>query len=328
MMVVVHHVLNSRMAERWNLAETDFGRPGVLVFFVISGFVMMHACRDEAPATFAIRRVIRVAPLYWVMTLAFFAIVLAGDVAKGAPLQRVPDLVQSLLFIPHYHFGSPEKIWPILVPGWTLNYEMFFFVLFAIGIASGRVRIVVPAMLVALLVAGQVITTDNALIVTWTHPFLILFLAGIGLAVLWETRDFSSLTLLFPLGLGVITVAASNLLPEDWMHPAFYVGAVLTVTGTLALQSRWPDLRVGLLGTLGDASYSIYLLHTILMVFIFKALRMLPFDGPLFAAAAGVATVVICAAAGVLCYRKLEKPMLQSMRRRFDPGKRIVRGAP
>ncbi|PHP26094.1 hypothetical protein CJ301_18300 [Limimaricola cinnabarinus] len=138
----------------------------MLIFFVISGFVIMHACRDEPVRTFAVRRIIRVVPLYWLMTQAFYVLMLRSDLAAGTPLARLPELVASLLFIPHYHQGVPTEIWPLLVPGWTLNYEMFFFAVFGIGIAFGRPAHVAGAILLALVAAGVLLDLQDARLVT------------------------------------------------------------------------------------------------------------------------------------------------------------------
>lgn len=319
MLVVLHHAVHERAGFFSPLAKTaDFGRPGVLIFFVISGFVMMHACRNEPVKVFARRRIIRVAPLYWVMTLVFFAIVFRNDLAAGDPLRRVPELLQSLFFIPHYHSGVTTEIWPILVPGWTLNFEMFFFLIFAIGIASGRPALVSVLILAGLILVGLVVTTQNPLIVTWTHSFLVLFIAGIGLAKLWQRTDFSSFVWLFPVGMALVLIAALGMLPEQWTHPAFYVAAVITVAGTLAIQDRSSGFESKILAAIGDASYSIYLSHTILMIFLFKALRALPLDGWLQFSVVLVLALAICAGAGILIYRFVEMPLTKLLRRRFD----------
>ena len=324
MMVVLHHALHARPGFFNPLSqEVDFGRPGVLIFFVISGFVIMHACRNEPPALFALRRIIRIVPLYWLLTLVFFAILSPNDLAAGDPLRRVGELVQSLLFIPHWHMSTPTEIWPILVPGWTLNYEMFFFVIFAIGIAAGRPAEVSIALLAALVLTGWALPLEGALWKTWTNAFLILFIAGILLAKVWQKRDFSTHIWMLPAGFGLVCLAALHLVPTEGSVPALFLGAVLTVAGTLAWQDRAPQMRIPLLGQLGDASYSFYLSHTILMIFLYKGLRVLPLSGwPQFILSC-VLVICLCAAAGVLLYRTVEAPMTKALRRAFEKPKPI-----
>ncbi|MBY6005204.1 acyltransferase [Salipiger bermudensis] len=318
MMVVLHHAVQRRPGFYSPLEESHFGRPGVLIFFVISGFVMMYACRKERPATFAKRRIIRVVPIYWVMTLVFFLLLFRNDVAAGEPTRRLFELLQSLLFIPHYHSAIETEIWPILVPGWTLNYEMFFFLVFFIGILAGKPGPVAIAILLALVGLGLVVDSTDALFVTWTNPFLLLFVAGILLAMLWRRTDFSRFVLLLPLGLGIAVIAAVNGLPESWIQPAFFAAGILTVAGTLALQDLRPSLVIPGLGAIGDASYSIYLSHTILMIPLYKAFAKLPLSGwPQFLITLTL-TLLLCALAGIAIHRRVEKPMIHWLRQRFD----------
>lgn len=318
MMVVVHHVLRALADSVPALARADLGLPGVLIFFVISGFVMMHACRDEPPATFALRRIIRVVPLYWVMTLVYFAILLRADLARGIGLDRAADLLPSLLFLPHWHFGVPDRIWPILVPGWTLNYEMFFFFLFFVGIAFGSVRAVVIALLLALVALGAAVDFADPRLITWTHPYLLLFLAGMLLALAWPRIDFARVAALLPVGLGLVILAALNGMPGAAVLPAFCLGAVLTVAGTLGVQARRPGLEIRPLAALGDASYSIYLSHTIALIFVIKGLAVLPLSGWAQTVVTGLLAVGILTAVGLAVYRWIERPMLRAMRRRLE----------
>lgn len=319
MMVVVHHALHERAGFFSPLGDVDLGRPGVLIFFVISGFVMMHACRGEPAPTFAKRRVIRVVPLYWLMTLVFFAIIFRNDLAAGVPLRRVPELLGSLFFIPHYHSGVPTEIWPILVPGWTLNFEMFFFAVFFVGILSGRPGLVASLILAGLVVLGQLVDSADARFVTWTNPFLLLFIVGIGLATLWKRTDFGRAWPLLPIGLALAFTAGFNLLPGAWTTVAFFVAAVLTVAGTLGVQTLVPNLHLKWLSAIGDASYSIYLSHTILMIFLYKALARLPLEGWAQFVVANGLTVLICTVAGIAIYRWVERPMIRALRARFEP---------
>src|SRR6476661_3943335 len=105
LMVVLHHAAAARPGIAAPLAGTDFGLAGVMAFFVISGAVMTHACRDEPLRTFALGRLIRVVPLYWLMTLAFYLIVTRREIWAGEAPGRLRELVLSLLFVPHLHPG-------------------------------------------------------------------------------------------------------------------------------------------------------------------------------------------------------------------------------
>lgn len=322
MLVVVHHALRQRPGFASPIEFIDIGSAGVMIFFVISGFVIQHACRKETVTTFAARRFIRVVPLYWLLTAVYFLIVLRKDLASGDPFARLEALAQSLLFLPHYHQGVPEMIWPLLVPGWTLNYEMYFFVLFGIGIALGRPGAVAGGLLVAAVALGLVVDSDDPRFLTWTSPILLLFLAGILLARLWSRRDFAALLWLLPLGAAALLVGSLIPFAEGPRLGLISVGAVLVMAGTLAFQDRFPTLRLRLLGAIGDASYSLYLSHTILMIFLYKAFLQLPVTPVLRFWIATPITFAVCVAAGVVLFRFVEKPLLSRMRHWTSPVRR------
>src|SRR5580658_5421280 len=130
--VVAYHAL------QWGSGGFDVGRAGVDVFFVISGFIMWRVTsgRDVTPGAFLWRRVTRVAPLYWLTTLAVLAAALVwpGFLPEVRPGWR--HLALSLAFIPHL---DPRGLpFPTLPPGWTLDYEALFYLTFAAALAGPR----------------------------------------------------------------------------------------------------------------------------------------------------------------------------------------------
>ncbi len=112
------------------------GFAGVDVFFVISGFIMWSiSARESRPAAFMVNRIVRITPLYWLATGVMIFGALAGLFPR---VVLTPDhIVNSLLFIPHVS-PSNHQVWPLLVQGWTLNYEMFFYALFALTLFAPR----------------------------------------------------------------------------------------------------------------------------------------------------------------------------------------------
>ncbi|MCA0994799.1 acyltransferase family protein [Alloyangia pacifica] len=314
-LVVLHHVLHPRPWSFSPLGEINLGRPGVLIFFVISGFIMAFACGSEPIRTFARRRVIRIVPLYWLMTVVFFAFIARNDLMSGTPFERVPELLQSLFFIPHFHRGVPDEIWPILVPGWTLNYEAFFFVIFAVGIVARSTYVLPVVLLLSLVALGAISPSDNAIFLTWTNPFLLLFAAGLTLARLFQGGGLPSRCawLLLP---GTFLMLAGAVAPGEpiWQAPLFFVAAVLIVAGVLGLEVSHFRAPHALLLRIGDASYSIYLSHTIILIPLMALFRQLPLTGwPQFLTIT-IGASVICIWLGILVWRHIEMPLIQMFR--------------
>src|SRR5882724_5744170 len=128
---------------------------GVDIFFVISGFVMVVTASHLSPGEFVRRRVARIVPLYWLLTgVVALRAVLAPHVAKNLQVTW-PYFVKSLLFIPFANPSAGDAFRPLLVPGWSLNYEMFFYAIFALilWLARDRLLLYTGILFVAMTVA-------------------------------------------------------------------------------------------------------------------------------------------------------------------------------
>ncbi|MEO7027698.1 MAG: acyltransferase, partial [Caulobacteraceae bacterium] len=184
--VVLYHAL------QWRSGGFDVGRAGVDVFFVISGFVLWRATSRHrvTPLTFLAARASRVMPLYWLATLAVVASALVWPQFLPQVRPGWGHLLLSLAFIPHF---DPRGLpFPTLPPGWSLDYEAGFYILFAIALAFARrwrawalVGGLAGATLAGLLLA------DPAYILG-ANPLLLEFAAGVLIGVIDETRAQAS----------------------------------------------------------------------------------------------------------------------------------------
>jgi len=161
------------------------GSVGVCVFFVISGFIMVQISWDDfgrrgAAANFLRRRIIRIVPLYWLATVAAFAFHKVS--ATHGANAGWSELLRSMLFIP---YRDAEDGWtPVLAQGWTLNYEMFFYLIFAAAIAFPR-QIAVPAVAGALVIFTLIgLSLPEGVLAYLSSPIVLWFVMGIGLALL------------------------------------------------------------------------------------------------------------------------------------------------
>src|SRR5262249_10848440 len=131
-LVVVYHI-QPHVSNLLSAPMTsDMGAVGVDVFFVISGFIMVFTSSNRERTTWEFwrDRIIRIVPLYWLATFCMIAITLFGFAPSGLHGWDGKDLVTSMFFLPNIrNDGVPE---PILSPGWTLIYEMFFYFLFGL----------------------------------------------------------------------------------------------------------------------------------------------------------------------------------------------------
>jgi peptidoglycan/LPS O-acetylase OafA/YrhL len=237
---------------------------GVDLFFVISGFIMVYSAEPlfAAPGgarKFLTHRLARIVPLYWVTTLI------------AIPLFSQPydwtELACSLLFIPCARASG--EVAPINGVGWTLNYEMFFYVLFACALSCRR-RIAVPtvcAALAAIALFGLISTPQTTALQFWSQPIVSEFAFGALIALLYRSGvslGWAPRCALAIAAIGAIAWATPTY-PLSWHRPLCWGIPAAALVAAIALG---PDLREGPLATvakrLGDASYSVYLIHPLM----------------------------------------------------------------
>src|SRR5215831_4540480 len=131
MMVVYHHTGFQifKAGGHVGLPLWQLGAAGVDLFFVTSGFIMWVTTQDAhvTPAEFCYRRIVRVAPLYWLATLFLLGVSLAAPQLLGTTKFDPGHAMESLLFVPVEHPIFAGEALPFIIQGWTLNYEMFFY---------------------------------------------------------------------------------------------------------------------------------------------------------------------------------------------------------
>jgi exopolysaccharide production protein ExoZ len=227
-------------------------------------------------------------------------------------------LLLSLFFIPHFSASFPGIAWPLLVPGWTLNYEMFFYAVFAVCLALPAVMRTgaLVGTMVVLVLAGYVIGPfASAAGMTYTNPLLLEFAAGVVVGRLFCA---GRMRIPFSASVAAVILGFALLITRDSALLHFYgqlVGAVLVVAGSL--HPRFSEYVNRPLQALGDASYSIYLTH----IFTLGVLRVVwsrAFTGETtLASAIGfmVAALIVAAVVGWLCFHWVETPLLNRLTR-------------
>jgi len=303
-----------------------FGGGGVDLFFVISGFIMVFTTRIRAPTAieFFTNRITRVAPIYWVMTLATFtATGLAPFLIRDLSDYSVVNLVKSLFFIPYEK--SNGLVQPILFVGWTLNYEMFFYVLFSVGLAmrhytAGLAGIV--AILSSLVLIGLLPHAPDILLDFYTRPIILEFALGMGVGLLVDhlpsqptakSRVFAFGSLAF---LPVIILA-----PLAWpgISSFFTAGlpAMLVLTGAVLFE-RWGKSvsPVSIVGV-GNASYALYLIHPIFTAVAEKIGDILHVSGILTVLLI-LLTFASIVFASLIMHKTIERPLFRLARDMFS----------
>ena len=127
--------------------QSEWGNNGVDLFFVVSGFVMVftQSHRPKSAAQFFKNRIIRLVPIYWALTLLFASIFFLAPAAFRETAVTFEHLLSSLFFVSNVVVGEN----PVLFVGWTLEYEMLFYSVFALGILlpTSKAKVLFPILL-------------------------------------------------------------------------------------------------------------------------------------------------------------------------------------
>jgi peptidoglycan/LPS O-acetylase OafA/YrhL len=296
------------------------------LFFVISGFVMVFASRGVNWRTFILSRITRIYPPYWAYTSIIVLIlwVFPGHISND--FHHPASLFKSYLLVPD------EGGTPLLSVGWSLIFEMYFYVvwtlllLFAVPI---RLALVVWAILTSCLVFWR--GTSSPIMETLSSPLTFEFIAGAIVALL-VVKYSGLLRYWIPL-VGLSGLVAGFLVylrqpPNDTSLVSVVVLAApfsLILYSGVALEQK---MKAGVSGlkwmtVVGDASYSTYLSHVLVLSALGRAFVYFPLKGWTTEFLFVVVCLVVANMAGLTSYFLLEKPVLRMCRRLFRTPQRL-----
>ncbi|CAM3871234.1 Exopolysaccharide production protein ExoZ [Pseudomonas reidholzensis] len=240
----------------------DRGAVGVDIFFVISGLVIYLSTRDKdiVPSQFLLNRALRIIPAYWFYTVLMALLLLAASRWMPHQVFDWQHLLLSLLFIPAENPGG-YGLYPTLNVGWTLNFEMFFYLLFGLAFLV-RQRHHLLLVTAALLLVSEVLGRLGLLSRFYNNDIIYEFLLGIGLGVLYH-RGLVREGLWLPLAL--LGLAGFALYHLDASQRLLHWGlpSALVVLAFISLEPYFRGNQ--LLKSLGDCSYSVYLIHVLVL---------------------------------------------------------------
>lgn len=309
---------------------------GVDIFFIISGFIMSYIV-DRSPRSFLYRRIIRIIPLYYAMTFLTAGLYLAKPLWFRNVIITPSALIKSLLFVP-YHIKNSG---PILTLGWTLNYEMFFYLSIAffirfLGSKKGMIACLIGLSLFVLI--STIITWESYVLRFWGSSIIMEFVGGGILYYFWKHRLVSTTqsvkNVFITLGFGALIFLmyaeyAYGLSSKRFLLfgiPAFFVTCgFLMLESRINTQNKFHKTMV----LLGDASYAMYLIHPFV---IYGFLRLVyvrvGLQGPAYEFLGLLFSMTLVCILSVVFHRWFEKPVIHLLKslldRRFDSKKTLT----
>jgi peptidoglycan/LPS O-acetylase OafA/YrhL len=303
-----------------------FGSSGVDIFFVLSGFIIAYAnkeyvARPIKAVAFLKRRFIRIFPIYWLIISGFLAVQLIFPHYYNTHFELgIANFLATYLLLPDH----------VMINGvsWSLTNELFFYLLFTLAIFIPVKKYSVYLLLsyfiglFVIVVTGLDITMGNDYIRLLFFPMNIEFLLGVFIVMLIEK------------------------ISEKWVSPLLLAGVLLFLPG-IYFYDREPRLiftyRVILFGFpsfllilslvkmelsnkirvkniflyLGDASYSIYLIHLPLIAAFYKIMAKLHISNtPVLILLSCLLFVIVCFV-GMIIYKKIEMPLINKLNKKL-----------
>lgn len=295
------------------------------MFFIISGFIMWHITmrREHDAVDFLVRRVIRIVPLYWILTLVYVAAFILPSVAAGRLPFDLAHILASLAFIP-YENPALHAVAPVIVPGHVLQHYIYFYVLFAAALAlfaSPTKRFVaIAAVIVAAAAAGLVLDASPEVEFV-LKATIVEFVIGMALAAL-AARLAPTPVLAAAAAATLVAALLSLALASALIEPApaivrlfvFGLPAAGVVLAAVLYETGRRPTCPPLVTAVAAASFSIYLTHifTQTLVRIAWTTLHLPADG-LWAVPYVAAAFVLSVVVGILTYHAVEQPLCNAL---------------
>ena len=302
------------------LAETQVLQAGIEIFFVISGYVMwlILSERPVSPWVFLQKRLARVVPLYWLLTTVMVILLLVAPQLLQSTRFDLPHVIASYLFVAWPNPVEAAGLKPVMIPGWTLNYEMAFYCLLAVGLAlkaAWRGPFVIGVLLVLAALSPLPLPPIAHF---YASPFVAELALGVGLAMVIPRVPKAWLAhggAVFVLGCGLLIAGGAAINANaDGRLVLLALPATLIVAGLVAVEQtgRLPSIPV--LNAIGDASYPLYMIHPVLLSAMAQGieltgLRMSPW---LYVAAALMVTSIV----GWFAHLWLERPLIAAFKPR------------
>ena len=264
LMVVMFHLIVKLQPYGFDGSQVSFLQGGVDIFFVISGFIMVHVARERSRSggQFMADRIIRIVPLYWLLTLVAYC-------AGAAEARPIGDLLRSLAFVPS---GTAPLFNPLVDGGWTLNLEMYFYAIFAVSLAVARAEQYRFAIVVGTLaaVAAASLWVPGRYWPFYGNEIVFEFVIGMALArSMLRLKSIGPRAAWFIVLVGALLIAfepfagfGSRLLSDG-------LPAGLIVAGAISLDAAGKRATSPAALLLGAISYALYLSH----VLVFEAIN-------------------------------------------------------
>ena len=292
---------------------------GVDLFFCLSGYIMCHSCINKDQninngLKFGIQRVTRIFSGYWPALLLTVLFSYIG-------IRQISNLEINL--ISSIFLTSTKLEHNYLETAWTLVYELRFYVaitlfyfIFKIKFSFKTISIISIIIIIYNLVfyafKFNIVMGGDWPLRTSINGLYLEFIFGIYIYLLNRNRKFSIENTCFLIPVALLLLAAGSFdiffANYEMLRAATYgIAAACVLSFFVALQNEKENSAPKLLSSIGDASYSLYLIHPILLSLLFSIIHRTTGETHLaLFTLAGLITIIF---ASIIWYRIIESPL-------------------
>lgn len=251
---------------------------GVSLFFCISAFLMMYTTQKGASSHYILKRLIRIVPLYWIMTAFTFA---AMQVVPSISTGGTPEFIKSLFFIPYVRHAlkSADVVRPMVGPAWTLFYDVYFTFIFGLCMKiSHKFRGILAAVACTMLLMIQYrFSPEHPFLFVLAQPWWISFVVGIGVFYALRSVWNKNVTTRRQILLGVLAAIALVLMFLSDLN--IYRNAVLSGVALFSLVLAFKKQAMPkAINHLGKISFSFYMIHYYVILIVGKVIDLKVFS--------------------------------------------------
>lgn len=335
MLVVLFHLGGTIAADKYFGIKAfsipfSFGRAGVEFFFVLSGFIILTAHRNDIfkphkCASYIKKRLIRIYPTYWIIFSLVYLLAIASPVLRNTVPHDIFIIIKSLLLIPQNSNIVGGSGAPVISVAWTLQYEMVFYLFFALLIVSRWLALVVALAFLYLYVEYASVSPIIFPLSFLNSDLILLFVMGMAASIASTSAKVIANRPLFYVGIGVVmflfiafdTIIGANLLEERRII-LYGLASSILIFGLVRAEDK--DLVIGghsWLQILGNSSYALYLLHYPLISILCKLSLVLQLEklGLIGALSSYVVIFGMCLLSSVVFHLIIEKRVVAYLRR-------------
>jgi exopolysaccharide production protein ExoZ len=309
----------------------SFGSSGVEFFFVLSGFIILTAHRQdiftpEKLAGYIRKRLTRIYPIYWIIFLGVYFLAMASSTLRGQVPHDFFVVLKSLLLIPQDSRVVGGTGAPVIIAAWTLQYEMFFYFFFMFMILSRWLSIFLGLILLYIYINYSGTSPDSFWVSFLSKDYLLLFLMGMVVSEICTPKRIVVDRPIFYASIGAamfLLIAMDKVLQLELFteQRTILYGAAssLIIFGLVQLEDTGRVVCGNkAMQLLGDSSYALYLIHYPLISSLCKLSLFLQLNkfGITGALIAYFFIFFACLTSSVAFHLWIEKPVTASIRNR------------